>query len=44
VGLVLNEVHRDLSDSYHYYDYYRSYYRTPNSEKLEDNATNGVPT
>jgi capsular exopolysaccharide synthesis family protein len=27
VGLVLNEVHRELSDSYYYYGYYRSYYR-----------------
>jgi polysaccharide biosynthesis transport protein len=26
VGLVLNEVHKELSDSYHYYGYYRSYY------------------
>ena len=26
IGLVLNEVHRDLSDSYYYYGYYRSYY------------------
>ena len=32
IGLVLNEVHRELSDSYNYYDYYRSYYRTPESE------------
>ena len=32
VGLVLNEVHRELSDSYYYYDYYRSYYRTPHPE------------
>ena len=27
VGLVLNEVHRELSESYDYYGYYRSYYR-----------------
>jgi len=27
VGVVLNEVHRELSDSYTYYSYYRSYYR-----------------
>jgi Mrp family chromosome partitioning ATPase len=27
VGLVLNEVHKELSDSYYYYDYYRSYHR-----------------
>jgi hypothetical protein len=24
---VLNEVHKELSDSYYYYNYYRSYYR-----------------
>jgi succinoglycan biosynthesis transport protein ExoP len=40
IGLVLNEVHRELSDSYKYYDYYRSYYRTPDSESAE----NGVAT
>jgi capsular exopolysaccharide synthesis family protein len=28
VGLVLNEVHAELSDSYYYYGHYRSYYRT----------------
>jgi polysaccharide biosynthesis transport protein len=28
VGLVLNEVHQELSDSYAYYGRYRSYYRT----------------
>jgi Mrp family chromosome partitioning ATPase len=27
VGLVLNEVHKELSDSYYYYGHYRSYYR-----------------
>ena len=27
VGIVLNEVHKDLSDSYYYYGYYRSYYK-----------------
>jgi len=26
VGLVLNEVHTELSESYYYYGYYRSYY------------------
>jgi capsular exopolysaccharide synthesis family protein len=26
VGVVLNEVHKELSDSYYYYGYYRSYY------------------
>ena len=27
VGVVLNEVHKELSDSYYYHGYYRSYYR-----------------
>ncbi len=27
VGLVLNEVHKEMSESYYYYGYYRSYYR-----------------
>jgi capsular exopolysaccharide synthesis family protein len=27
VGLVLNEVHKELSDSYHYYGYYGKYYK-----------------
>ena len=27
MGLVLNEVHAELSESYYYYGYYRSYYR-----------------
>ena len=34
-GLVLNEVHRELSDSYYYYGYYRSYYRAkPEQEQV----------
>ena len=40
VGLVLNEVHKELSDSYGYYDHYRSYYRSPAVAK----ASNGVRT
>jgi len=32
VGLVLNEVHKDLSDSYYYYGYYRSYYKPVEEE------------
>jgi Mrp family chromosome partitioning ATPase len=27
VGLVLNEVTKDMSDSYHYYGYYGKYYK-----------------
>ncbi len=38
VGLVLNEVHRELSDSYYYYDCYRAYYRTPESEHVDKNG------
>jgi capsular exopolysaccharide synthesis family protein len=38
IGLVLNEVHRELSESYNYYDYYRSYYRT----ELDHIEKNGV--
>lgn len=26
LGVILNEVHRDLSDSYHYYGHYKKYY------------------
>jgi capsular exopolysaccharide synthesis family protein len=33
VGLVLNEVHKELSDSYYYYGYYRSYYTPKEKEK-----------
>ena len=35
VGLVLNEVHKELSESYYYYGYYRSYYR-PVEEQQRD--------
>ena len=38
VGLVLNEVHRELSDSYYYYDHYRVYYRTPPANPVEKNG------
>ena len=31
VGLVLNEVHNRISDSYYYYGYYRKYYRNNNT-------------
>jgi Mrp family chromosome partitioning ATPase len=27
VGVVLNEVHKELSDSYYYYGYYGKYYK-----------------
>jgi capsular exopolysaccharide synthesis family protein len=36
VGIVLNEVHRELSDSYYYYGYYRSYYRPRPEEEDEE--------
>ena len=38
VGLVLNEVHRQLSDSYEYYGEYRAYYRAARSESLKNRA------
>ncbi|MFN7919394.1 MAG: hypothetical protein U0Q16_04810 [Bryobacteraceae bacterium] len=31
VGLVLNEVHREISDTYYYYGYYGKYYRHYNT-------------
>jgi polysaccharide biosynthesis transport protein len=33
VGIVLNEVHKELSDSYYYYGYYRSYYKPAEQEE-----------
>ena len=36
VGVVLNEVHKELSDSYYYYGYYRSYYRAREEEEKHD--------
>ncbi len=36
VGLVLNEVHKDLSDSYYYYGYYRSYYKSVEEDGESD--------
>jgi polysaccharide biosynthesis transport protein len=35
IGLVLNEVHKELSDSYYYYGYYRSYYHANAQEPQE---------
>jgi capsular exopolysaccharide synthesis family protein len=35
VGIVLNEVHKELSDSYYYYDYYRSYYHSKDEKTAE---------
>ncbi len=42
VGVVLNEVHKELSDSYYYYGYYRSYYR-PKEEARVVRALPGNP-
>jgi succinoglycan biosynthesis transport protein ExoP len=36
VGIVLNEVHKELSDSYYYYGYYRSYYHSGEESKRQD--------
>jgi polysaccharide biosynthesis transport protein len=45
VGVVLNEVHKELSDSYNYYGYYRTYYRTADDSSSghgpSGNASNG---
>ena len=38
IGLVLNEVHKELSDSYGYYGYYRSYYRTTQEASREEST------
>jgi polysaccharide biosynthesis transport protein len=35
VGIVLNEVHKELSDSYYYYGYYRSYYHSKDEKTAE---------
>ena len=32
VGLVLNEVHQEISRSYYYYGYYRKYYAAANGK------------
>jgi capsular exopolysaccharide synthesis family protein len=42
VGLVLNEVHKELSDSYYYYGYYRSYYRPLEEEEQEKHEQVGA--
>jgi succinoglycan biosynthesis transport protein ExoP len=39
VGIVLNEVHKSLSDSYYYYGYYRSYYRSTGDEAGGESRT-----
>ncbi len=48
VGVVLNEVHKELSDSYNYYGYYRTYYRTPDDSSSghgpPGHGSNGQPT
>ena len=36
IGIVLNEVHKELSDSYYYYGYYRSYYRPRPEDEADD--------
>jgi Mrp family chromosome partitioning ATPase len=38
VGLVLNEVHKELSESYYYYGNYRNYYGKPNTKHQEAGA------
>jgi Mrp family chromosome partitioning ATPase len=41
VGLVLNEVHKDMSDSDYYYHYYGKYYRDQKSSGSRDAALEG---
>ncbi|MEZ5351297.1 MAG: polysaccharide biosynthesis tyrosine autokinase [Bryobacteraceae bacterium] len=36
VGIVLNEVHREISDSYYYYGYYGKYYKHYRGESKTD--------
>jgi Mrp family chromosome partitioning ATPase len=36
VGLVLNEVHKELSESYYYYGNYRSYYNAAKEPKVKE--------
>ena len=33
VGLVLNEVHKEISDTYYYYGYYGKYYKHYNASR-----------
>jgi Mrp family chromosome partitioning ATPase len=42
VGLVLNEVHKELSDSYHYYGYYGAYYGARRGEEQETHQEAGA--
>src|SRR6266849_789955 len=41
IGLVLNEVHREISDSYYYYGYYGKYYKHYNGAPRNGNGSNG---
>ena len=42
---MLNEVHRELSDSYYFYgDDYRAYYKTPYRVPESEPTGNGVST
>ena len=36
VGLVLNEVHREISDTYYYYGYYGKYYKHYNGAEAKN--------
>ena len=37
IGLVLNEIHREISDTYYYYGYYGKYYKHYNGAKGNQN-------
>ncbi len=41
VGIVLNEVHREISDSYYYYGYYGKYYKHYRGESKSDLVPRG---
>ncbi|MEZ5398189.1 MAG: polysaccharide biosynthesis tyrosine autokinase [Bryobacteraceae bacterium] len=41
VGIVLNEVHREISDSYYYYGYYGKYYKHYRGDSKKDLVPRG---
>ena len=44
VGLVLNEVHREISDTYYYYGYYGKYYKHYNRAGEDTTSSNLRPS
>ncbi len=41
LGIVLNEVHRQISDEYYYYSYYRKYYSESGNDRPSGDNGNG---